>query len=83
MLSVTFWKGVNLCLKVCEPLVKVLRIVDGDVKPSIGFVYGKLVTVKREIQESLQRLHDYCQQEDKWKAWCSISFDCIFVESTL
>ncbi|CAN1801257.1 hypothetical protein LINPERHAP1_LOCUS22889 [Linum perenne] len=52
MLSVTFWNGVNLCLKVFEPLVKVLRMVDGDVKPSMGFVYGQLVMAKKEIQEA-------------------------------
>ncbi|CAN1774032.1 hypothetical protein LINPERHAP1_LOCUS12776 [Linum perenne] len=53
MLSVTFWNGVNLCLKVFEPLVRVLRLVDGDVKPSMGFVYGELVKAKRDIQEAL------------------------------
>ncbi|CAN1323843.1 hypothetical protein LINPERPRIM_LOCUS32870 [Linum perenne] len=52
MLSGTFWNGVNLCLKVFEPLVKVLRMVDGDVKPSMGFVYGQLVMAKKEIQEA-------------------------------
>ncbi|CAN1855903.1 hypothetical protein LINPERHAP1_LOCUS41898 [Linum perenne] len=52
MLSVTFWNGVNLCLKVFEPLMKVLEMVDGDVKPSMGFVYGQLVMAKREIQEA-------------------------------
>ncbi|CAN1800744.1 hypothetical protein LINPERHAP1_LOCUS22670 [Linum perenne] len=53
MLSTTFWNGVNLCLKVFEPLVRVLRLVDGDVKPSMGFVYGELVNAKRDIQEAL------------------------------
>ncbi|CAN1792052.1 hypothetical protein LINPERHAP1_LOCUS19532 [Linum perenne] len=53
MLSGTFWNGVNLCLKVFEPLVSVLRLVDGDVKPSMGFVYGELVKAKRDIQEAL------------------------------
>ena len=38
-----FWKGVNLCIKVFEPLVKVLRLVDGDAWPSMGFVYGEIV----------------------------------------
>ncbi|CAN1776850.1 hypothetical protein LINPERHAP1_LOCUS13788 [Linum perenne] len=52
MLSGTFWNGVNLCLKVFEPLVKVLRMVDGDVKPSMGFVYGQLVMAKKEIHEA-------------------------------
>ncbi|CAN1141349.1 hypothetical protein LINPERPRIM_LOCUS25436 [Linum perenne] len=52
ILNVTYWKAVNLCLKVFEPLVKVLRLVDGDVNPSMGFVYGEIVKAKREIKEA-------------------------------
>ena len=46
-----FWKDVKLCLNVFEPLVKVLRLVDGDVKPSMGFVYGEIVKAKKQIKE--------------------------------
>ncbi|XP_066320723.1 uncharacterized protein [Miscanthus floridulus] len=46
ILSPTFWKDVKLCLSVFEPLVKVLRLVDGDVKPSMGFIYGELLKAK-------------------------------------
>ncbi|XP_021320513.1 uncharacterized protein LOC8057237 [Sorghum bicolor] len=52
ILSPTFWKDVKLTLAVFEPLVKVLRLVDGDVKPSMGFVYGSLLKAKREIKEA-------------------------------
>jgi len=52
ILSPTFWKDVKLCLSVFEPLVKVLRLVDGDVKPSMGFIYGELLKAKREIKEA-------------------------------
>jgi hypothetical protein len=37
MMNPTFWKDVKMCLSVFEPLIKVLRLVDGDVKPSMGF----------------------------------------------
>uniref|UniRef100_K3ZM33 HAT C-terminal dimerisation domain-containing protein n=1 Tax=Setaria italica TaxID=4555 RepID=K3ZM33_SETIT len=37
---------------VFEPLVKVLCLVDGDVKPSMGFLYGELLKVNREIKEA-------------------------------
>ncbi|AQK62152.1 hAT transposon superfamily protein [Zea mays] len=47
-----FWKDVKLMLAVFEPLVKVLRLVDGDVKPSMGFLYGELLKAKREIKEA-------------------------------
>jgi hypothetical protein len=44
---------VKLTLVVFEPLFKVLRLVDGDVKPSMGFVYGELLKAKRQIKEAL------------------------------
>ncbi|XP_066310839.1 uncharacterized protein [Miscanthus floridulus] len=52
ILSPTFWKDVKLCLSVFEPLVKVLHLVDEDVKPSMGFIYGELLKAKREIKEA-------------------------------
>ncbi|MQL98249.1 hypothetical protein Taro_030960 [Colocasia esculenta] len=37
--------------KIIEPLYEVLRVVDGDRRPSIGLVYAKLEAVKKEIRE--------------------------------
>ncbi|AQK66064.1 hAT transposon superfamily protein [Zea mays] len=37
---------------VFEPLVKLLRLVDGDVKPSMGFLYGELINEKKAIEEA-------------------------------
>ncbi|ONM54670.1 hAT transposon superfamily protein [Zea mays] len=31
---------------------RVLRLVDGDVKPSMGFLYGELLKAKREVKEA-------------------------------
>ncbi|CAN1725574.1 hypothetical protein LINPERHAP1_LOCUS144 [Linum perenne] len=62
ILNVAYWKAVNLCLKVFEPLVKVLRLVDGDVKPSMGFVYGEIVKAKREIKEAFGNV-EICYKE--------------------
>jgi len=53
ILDSNFWKDVKLTLVVFEPLFKVLRLVDGDVKPSMGFVYGELLKAKRQIKEAL------------------------------
>ena len=52
VLSPSFWQGVTLCLKVFAPLVKVLRMVDADWKPSMGFVYGELKKAKKEIMDA-------------------------------
>ena len=53
ILNPNFWKDVKLTLAVFEPLFKVLRLVDGDVKPSMGFVYGELLKAKRQVKEAL------------------------------
>ena len=52
ILSPTFWKDVKLTLAVFEPLVKVLCLVDGDVRPSMGFVYGELLKAKKQIKDA-------------------------------
>lgn len=52
ILNPHFWRDVKSCLNVFEPLFKVLRLVDGDVKPSMGFLYGELLKAKREIKEA-------------------------------
>ncbi|WOH02039.1 hypothetical protein DCAR_0521427 [Daucus carota subsp. sativus] len=38
-----------MCFELFKPLVKVLRLVDGDWRPSMGFVYGELKDAKKEI----------------------------------
>jgi hypothetical protein len=49
MLSIPFWIDVSLCLKVFKLLVKLLHLVYGDVKPSMGFLYGELINAKKAI----------------------------------
>ena len=56
VMSVSFWNGVTQYLKVFAPLVRVLRLVDGDRKPSMGFVYGELKKTKEEIKEALNNI---------------------------
>ena len=56
VLSAGFWNGVNYCLRVFAPLVRVLRLVDGDRKPSMGFLYGELKRAKEEIREALKNV---------------------------
>ncbi|KAF7131997.1 hypothetical protein RHSIM_Rhsim09G0032000 [Rhododendron simsii] len=55
VMSTAFWNGVTLCLKVFGPLVMVLRL-DGDRKPSMGFVYGELKNAKEEIKEAYKQV---------------------------
>ncbi|KAK2664630.1 hypothetical protein Ddye_003204 [Dipteronia dyeriana] len=56
ILSTSFWNGVKYCLRVFSPLVWVIRLVDGDRKPSMRFVYGELKKAKEEIQAGLKNV---------------------------
>uniref|UniRef100_A0A452YQM2 DUF659 domain-containing protein n=1 Tax=Aegilops tauschii subsp. strangulata TaxID=200361 RepID=A0A452YQM2_AEGTS len=53
IMSRGFWKNVSLCIKVFEPLVKVLRLADGD-GPSMASMYGELISAKREIKVAVE-----------------------------
>ncbi|XP_076960197.1 uncharacterized protein LOC143636506 [Bidens hawaiensis] len=53
VLNTSFWTGVALCLKVFAPLVKFLRMVDADWKPSMGFIYSEIKSAEEEIKNAL------------------------------
>lgn len=67
-----FWINVELCLKIASPIIKVLRMVDSDAKPAMGYLYKAIEVAKQEIQKNLRntkkrsvfylklRLVDYC-----------------------
>lgn len=52
LMDAKFWKGVTLSLKVFEPLVILLRLVDGDVKPSMAWLYGEMLKAKIKMKEA-------------------------------
>jgi stage V sporulation protein SpoVS len=45
-----FWHDVITCIKAAYPLIKVLRLVDSDEKPAIGFIYEATNQAKEKIQ---------------------------------
>ncbi|KAL5865371.1 hypothetical protein ACOSQ3_002885 [Xanthoceras sorbifolium] len=59
VLNMNFWNEVTLYLKVFAPLVKVLRLVNGNVKPSMSFLYGELKNAKEEIKVVLRNNESY------------------------
>ncbi|XP_052208993.1 uncharacterized protein LOC127812597 [Diospyros lotus] len=61
VISIAFWNGVNLWLKVFAPLVKVFRIANADKKPSMGFLYGEIKYAKEAIKETLNNLENNYQ----------------------
>nr|XP_048336961.1 uncharacterized protein LOC125424192 [Ziziphus jujuba var. spinosa] len=45
----------RIMFEVFTPLVKVLRLVDGEEKPSMGFVFGELLKAKDDIKKMLKK----------------------------
>ncbi|KAK5841926.1 hypothetical protein PVK06_004252 [Gossypium arboreum] len=54
-----FGKKANDLIKVYEPLVKVLRLVDSDEKPTMAFIYEAVDRAKREIQQDYRYFTEY------------------------
>ncbi|KAK2637669.1 hypothetical protein Ddye_025464 [Dipteronia dyeriana] len=48
-----FWPSVVYAIKTTQPLVKVLRLVDGY-EPALGFLYGAMDEAKEEISKNLK-----------------------------
>ncbi|CAH1433271.1 unnamed protein product [Lactuca virosa] len=47
-----FWRNIVFALKLTGPLVKVLRMVDGDKKPAMGYIYESMDRAKETIAAS-------------------------------
>ncbi|XP_039036468.1 uncharacterized protein LOC120173343 [Hibiscus syriacus] len=52
VLQVFFWRNVVYALKLSGPLVKVLRMVDGENKPPMGYIYEAMDRAKEAISKS-------------------------------
>ena len=52
VLDQNFWKNVIICLKGALPLIEVLRLVDSDQKPDMGFIYEAVDQAKEKIQKA-------------------------------
>ncbi|CAH1419143.1 unnamed protein product [Lactuca virosa] len=65
-----FWSSVITCLRAAKPLMKVLRLVDSDSKPAMGFIYQAMVNAKKEIanfkdnQTRYEPIYDII--DDRW-----------------
>ncbi|KAL7251221.1 hypothetical protein ACSBR1_013116 [Camellia fascicularis] len=57
--SEDFWTKAAHVLKVQEPLQKVLRLVDGDEKPTMGFIYEAMDRAKLAIKKNCRYYVDY------------------------
>lgn len=46
----------KVVLDIFSPLMKVLRLADGEKVPSLGFIYGEIVEAKKSIKEASNHL---------------------------
>ncbi|KAJ1376025.1 Ribonuclease H-like superfamily [Sesbania bispinosa] len=57
----SFWNDVVYSLKAMRPLVRVLRLVDNEKNPAMGYIYEAMDKAKEAIQKSFN------ENEDKYK----------------
>ena len=51
-----FWRNVIICLKAAFPLIKVLRLVDSDGQPAMGFIYPEMECAKEKIKTNFNNI---------------------------
>ncbi|VFQ89725.1 unnamed protein product, partial [Cuscuta campestris] len=56
VLDKEFWKSIVICLKGALPLIEVLRLVDSDEHPAMGFLYEAINRAKEKIQAVFQNV---------------------------
>ncbi|KAL7167883.1 hypothetical protein ACSBR2_038340 [Camellia fascicularis] len=59
ILEKEFWQKATKLCKVYEPLVRVLRLVDGDEKPTMGFIYQAIDRAKLAIKRDCRYYTEY------------------------
>ena len=52
VLDKKFWKNIITCLKGTLPLIELLRLVDSNQKPAMGFIYEAMDQAKEKIQKA-------------------------------
>lgn len=58
VLMPTFWSAIVWILKMTGPLVRVLRLVDGEKKPAMGYIYEAMDRAKEAIAKSFNNIED-------------------------
>ena len=57
----SFWNTIIFCLKISSPPVHMLRLVDGEKKAHIGYIYEAMIKDKETIVKS------FLDKERKYK----------------
>ncbi|KAJ0621437.1 putative HAT dimerization domain, ribonuclease H-like superfamily [Helianthus annuus] len=59
LLHDSFWRNITYSLKLTGPLVKVLRLVDGERAPAMGYIYEAMERAKLTIKESFKEKDEF------------------------
>lgn len=85
IMSHGFWSTVMDVLKIFSPLVKFLRLAEGENIHSLGFIYGEIVEAKKPIKEASNHLEKNFQtifwiidEKIKDRLDCSLHVDAYF-----
>ncbi|KAK2635563.1 hypothetical protein Ddye_030355 [Dipteronia dyeriana] len=67
-----FWSSMSYALKTTRPLVNVLRMIDSEKLPCMGFIYGSMEKAKEEIAVNLGNEEGAYKEiwkiiDDKWE----------------
>ncbi|XP_027915185.1 uncharacterized protein LOC114174548 [Vigna unguiculata] len=65
LFDVRFWKSMQYCLKCVTPLVKILRLVDGDSKPAMSYIYEAMDRAKEQIAANFK--NEESRYKKVWK----------------
>lgn len=73
VLSINFWNSVETCMKVSLPLLRVLRIVDGDERPAMPEVMAAMDFAKDKIKAAIEEKPTLLKRvikiiEDRWES---------------
>lgn len=61
VLDSKFWHDVSECIKAAFPLIKVLRLVDSDEIPAMGFIYKAMMEAKEKIKVNFGNVQKRCK----------------------
>ncbi|XP_048616815.1 uncharacterized protein LOC125575425 isoform X2 [Brassica napus] len=67
----SFWRNILYALGLTTPLVKVLRLVDGEKKPAMGYIYEAMDRAKETIAQTFNHREDQYQRvfeiiDERW-----------------
>ncbi|XP_039128888.1 uncharacterized protein LOC120265020 [Dioscorea cayenensis subsp. rotundata] len=75
ILDAKFWEECLFMVKIVAPIIRLLRVVDADEKPSLGYVYEGMIRIRKAIMSIFRNkstMHQY-----KKRSYDPVDYDCI------